>query len=50
MKVFPAIATAYALFFTGFGLREIYREITAAVKDGDTSRLAEVRMIQGVFI
>jgi len=42
MKVFPAISSAYAIFFTGFTLRNIYQEILSSVEAGDTSRLAEV--------
>ena len=42
MKLFPAISSAYALFFTGLSLREIYMQILDEVQSGDVSRLAEV--------
>ena len=42
MKLYPAISSAYALFFTGLSLREIYMQILDEVQSGDVSRLAEV--------
>lgn len=42
MKVFPAVSSAYALFFTGLSLRQIYTQILSEVETGDVSRLAEV--------
>ena len=43
MKLFPAISTAYALFFAGSAMRSIYMDIMSAVQAGDTSRMPEVR-------
>lgn len=42
MKLFPAIATSYAFFFTGLAVKELYEKIFVAIEAGDSSRLKEV--------
>ena len=42
MKLFPAISTSYALYFTGMFVEDIYQDTMAAVKSGDTIGLPEV--------
>ena len=47
-KLFPLLASAYAIWFTGMKIREIYFTVTYDIMQGDTEKLPEVSLLNRV--